>query len=541
MGADKIGHFVSKGYILFVEYRKSIRSGTDPATAWQEAVQIGHSDNFFLSEKGLLGYVTSGVFSNADLAADYRGMKFYQNLTQPVTVDGRERPPMLVLQDGRWALAPHVRRDSDFLTTFFTDHFDEALNPSMGEWGMRAPVREAIRERAENLLNWYTDRNGARRPRQWFADRAGELATCDGENYGYQMDEKARISLLDAGLEPFDYGQGPDHRNWRGETALHAAADDGDRVRLAAALDQGLEPDPAVRSDEKYSPEWGSTPLHYAARSGRGEAAALLLSRGANANAANDMGATPLHRAVEWPVVVDVLLERGVDANARDDRGRTPLHWAAAYPTPQVAQRLLAAGADVNAADAQGLTPLHVAARWGNAQVLEVLVQQGGESQRQAAMGITPLHLAAREGHEEAAAVLLRHGAATSADAFGLTPLHTAAAHRKTAVVRRLIEHGADVRAADGGGWTALHHAGRDGVVELAQLLLSHRADPNAPDLQGRSPLHIAAANGHRAMVDTLIHAGGNLRKKDKRGNSPLRLLQEPPYPLYRRLSKSAR
>ena len=44
--------------------------------------------------------------------------------------------------------------------------------------------------------------------------------------------------------------------------------------------------------------------------------------------------------------------------NAKDDRGETPLHYAATYDQKEIDELLIAEGADVNAKNRGGKTPL---------------------------------------------------------------------------------------------------------------------------------------------------------------------------------------
>jgi hypothetical protein len=75
--------------------------------------------------------------------------------------------------------------------------------------------------------------------------------------------------------------------------------------------------------------------------------------------------------------------------------GATPLHSAALIEDPSIAQFLLDKGADINATDLDGNTPLHVAikARGGNLPLVECLLAAGSSLEIKNNRGETPLDL----------------------------------------------------------------------------------------------------------------------------------------------------
>ena len=103
-------------------------------------------------------------------------------------------------------------------------------------------------------------------------------------------------------------------------------------------------------------------------------------------------------------------LAGGADVDAKDEGGLTPLHNAAYEGHKETVELIIANGADVNAKDEGGLTPLHTTALEGNKEVVELLIAKGVDVNAKDVDGKTPLNSA--EG--ETADLLRKHGGKTA-------------------------------------------------------------------------------------------------------------------------------
>jgi ankyrin repeat protein len=172
--------------------------------------------------------------------------------------------------------------------------------------------------------------------------------------------------------------------------------------------------------------------------------------------------------------VVALLMTRGADVNAAEaSHGQTALMWAVSQRHPDVVRELLKRGASVHARSAT----------WN--QVVNTLTNGSGQDssgvrdERQG--GFTPLLFAARDGDVESARLLLRAGADVNDLAPSGTSALVVAVHSRNApVAHMLLESGANANVS-GAGYTALHAAILTGDVSLVNALLARGADPNAP------------------------------------------------------------
>ena len=233
---------------------------------------------------------------------------------------------------------------------------------------------------------------------------------------------------------------------------------------------------------------------------------------------------------------VKACLKAGANPEARDEQGRTPLHAAAKFSTdPAVIVTLRKAGADPEARIGQlGVTPLHVAATSNsNPAIIAALVKVGADpNARYSFVGYTSLHLAVMfrslSGLSTAAA---RTGAGANLPPdVGLTPSHRTDDRATLAIIAALAEAGVDPNAGMRlAGLTPLHWAaGFTADPTVITALLEVGADPNAPTQDLQTPLHTAAEkNANPAIMATLLEAGGDPNAQNERGQTPLHLAAE--------------
>ena len=258
-------------------------------------------------------------------------------------------------------------------------------------------------------------------------------------------------------------------------------------------------------------------------------------------------GQTALHAAAQQEATngVAVLLDRGADANAKyGDSGHTPLSWAVTCHAFQAAFLLMARGVKPDLFTAAGLGLLdQVKVCFDDAGA----IRQGASSTGSSRFGPGGVRLpcppkadvelisdalcfACRNGHPEVVRFLLRGSPDLSFRGYlGARALHWASYGGSRSALKQLIEAGADQAARD----DALECTPRAfgicvpanwGFIELVHARLVE--DPSlATFMDGRtSALHEAARQGHARIVQLLLKAGANPAQVDGGGVTALQL-----------------
>lgn len=248
------------------------------------------------------------------------------------------------------------------------------------------------------------------------------------------------------------------------------------------------------------------TVLHYAAVENKAYQVQKCLELGADVNAKNFLGRTPLTallsstyvlsnkyqgsssiRSVDFSNVVDILLRHGADVNDLDNVGKTAIDYAIFQGNLNVVKNLIKHGAKLPT-DRPG---------WGG-----ILAEDTDYS-------------------PEMIQFLIDHGANVNGNLQGV-PLLSQMRRNNWSGVKYLIDAGADLNATGVFCDTPVHFAAGKGSLEMTKLLAERGADLFAKDMLAHSVLHDAVRGGSVQVVQWLIEQGLDVNAKNVLGDLPI-------------------
>ena len=198
---------------------------------------------------------------------------------------------------------------------------------------------------------------------------------------------------------------------------------------------------------------------------------------------------------------VKSLISEGADINAKNGDGWTPLQYAASRGHKEIVELLLVHDADVNIGGEKNMTAAEYAMKNNHTEIFQLLISKGAD--------ISPLHVAISMKDEAKVKSLIEDGAdINKLTPGGLKPIRRAVFTGFTEAVELLIANGADVNDISDWNWTLLHGAAGKGYKDIVELLIAKGANVNVRDGSGRTPLWYAKYAGHTEIVEMLRKHG---------------------------------
>ena len=252
------------------------------------------------------------------------------------------------------------------------------------------------------------------------------------------------------------------------------------------------------KASAKDTTVFGTTLLHSASKSGNTELVRLLIQEGADVNAQDEDGESPLHGAMARSDnynVARTLIEHGADLSGRAVDNKTPFHTIFNNTISHVLMR--DDWLESMLPDSEAMSITHYLA-WSSRSTLEIF--QRGHLYDRADMlsadslGRTCLHFAASRGNLEVLSYLVRRVSLDDVekkDSQGRTPFHYAAeSSRASRVIDILVGKGCNIHAVDDKERTALHWAARWNNDKAVKKLIAIAGGKTLlfSDKNGRTP-----------------------------------------------------
>jgi len=325
---------------------------------------------------------------------------------------------------------------------------------------------------------------------------------------GVNPEVKLALRLIRAGADVKE-------RDSHGDTALHAAAGNGDLAFARLLLGKGADVD-AKNLD-------GVTPLMTAAVEGDPSMVKLFLEKGASVNeSSGELGTTPLASAVLGgsQQCVALLIKAGADPSAVIESGFNLIDFAVLSRSLEMVKYVLSLKLPTTNRNRE-VTPLDLSEIVGSKDITAFFKETGDFSEHQP---VIDLWRSVRNEDPIKLRAAIRAGAGVNSRVFpGTSLLRMAVTTRQWNIIDTLLSEGADPSEK-------VPHARPDFVLliqnsapaTLVKAFISHGVNVNISGDDGITPLMAASRLGRRDIIEILLQAGADVAAYDSEGKTAL-------------------
>jgi ankyrin repeat protein len=221
-----------------------------------------------------------------------------------------------------------------------------------------------------------------------------------------------------------------------------------------------------------------------------------------------------------------LLLEKGAPANATNPTGQTALMWSVG--DVRKAKLLLDHGANPNAKASSGNTPFLVACPGADRlEILQLLKKYGADPKASNSKDENAMYRMALFGDSASARFLLNSGVSINQQSKSKkTPLFAAVLNNNKPMIFWLLANGADANLPDNAGAPVLSYAVDLNDADIVKAVLQKTADSviNGRDIDGMTPLMWALYDEHDnvQVIQALLDRGADVHIKDNKGRTAL-------------------
>ena len=337
------------------------------------------------------------------------------------------------------------------------------------------------------------------------------IAELNKEMFEYLQEDK-----WDLAMDVLKEGADVNARDEKGRTPAFYCVEKG-KYNILTNLDESPDGTERRKVDLNAQDNSGMSLLHCAVKNKQDAIITYLVRvRACSPKTQMKNGTSPVFDAAKSGTAeqVKLLLTFGADPNAATTSGLTALHQAAARGNLDMVKELVQAGAEVNAITKDGRTPIFYAAERGKASTVSFLLDKKAEINLADEKGVTPLILAAGSGNTALVKFLVvnkkANFAATAKD--GTTALIAGA--KTPEIVKFLAEKMPNVNGSDPDGNTVLHLCAENADEETVRKLLYYGAKEDLPNKKGETPILLAARAGNVDMVKRLLNMNVKVTKE---------------------------